>query len=815
VLGSFPSYPELHTGLQSLPSTLDETYSRILKSIPSNHIQHAVTMLRLLTWSQRPLRLDEIVDAIAVDLKASPTFDPRNRIPHPRDFLRLYQGLVVLSPVVEDQDDEAKDQNWQIQLAHVSVRQFLLSGRVTDILGLRMDQSFANAQIAKICLAYLSNTTAHSLSLENARLQQNTFALYSARYWSDHTRLAGITDHVSSDVVSALQAASSKGHDGVVQILLDGGADINAQGGEYGNALDAASANGHITTLKMLVHNGADVNARSGRHGTALHAALLSGSSEVVQTLLETGADVNAKDADSRTVLYGASQEGLDQIVLILLEHGAEPNALGGEYGTALQVAALNGRREIVRMLMLHGADAGQSARASDHQEGYSNVAYSEFYDSGYSSRPPQSAIDKHKGTGSRLVSDDTESIGSVETDIQSSTESVALSNVREAAAREVAKAFTGDREISQLYDEGLKRLDASGFIKDHRRLLKLFYLEAAKDAEDASHHIVLRFLRSRIARIRISAWIVKGTSPPYEEPELGVNRGQSLRLINGILTRADKARDTSRWTEAQSDPTLVDASSTFETNEMNDDDDFDDFDISNEEEGGLRVDDLPALVDTTAFLLDGRAFQIYKSNLQRLAFGKRIAPTAFRSALVVDDLALAIELLENEEEAVTQSGLGFEWIKEPLAMGFTPAEVVRLVIEKEECSFWLVKSSKAIGVGRWERAHELIRGDHTKASYRRVFTEHLSVTDRQANNFPEQHHDIPSRLEHKRHLFDTIPWKESSRYLKTRTHAMCLGVWKQGRSRISETIVQSGLILGLLEPGYTRITWKTVSSAL
>ena len=40
---------------------------------------------------------------------------------------------------------------------------------------------------------------------------------------------------------NALQAASVSGHEKVVQMLLDQGADVNAQGGEYGNALQAAS----------------------------------------------------------------------------------------------------------------------------------------------------------------------------------------------------------------------------------------------------------------------------------------------------------------------------------------------------------------------------------------------------------------------------------------------------------------------------------------------------------------------------------------------------------------------------------------------
>jgi ankyrin repeat protein len=43
----------------------------------------------------------------------------------------------------------------------------------------------------------------------------------------------------------------------VVKILLDAGADVNAQGGELGNALQAALGGGHAQVVKMLIDTGA------------------------------------------------------------------------------------------------------------------------------------------------------------------------------------------------------------------------------------------------------------------------------------------------------------------------------------------------------------------------------------------------------------------------------------------------------------------------------------------------------------------------------------------------------------------------------
>jgi ankyrin repeat protein len=68
--------------------------------------------------------------------------------------------------------------------------------------------------------------------------------------------------------------------------LLDKGADVNAQGGEYGNALSAASFGGHEQAVKMLLDKGADVNAQGGPYGNALQVASRNGHREIV-TLLQ------------------------------------------------------------------------------------------------------------------------------------------------------------------------------------------------------------------------------------------------------------------------------------------------------------------------------------------------------------------------------------------------------------------------------------------------------------------------------------------------------------------------------------------------
>jgi ankyrin repeat protein len=76
----------------------------------------------------------------------------------------------------------------------------------------------------------------------------------------------------------------------VVKMLLDKGADVNVQGGFYGNALQAASYGGHEQVVKMLLDRDADVNAQGGEYSNALYAASFRGHEQVVKMLLDAGA---------------------------------------------------------------------------------------------------------------------------------------------------------------------------------------------------------------------------------------------------------------------------------------------------------------------------------------------------------------------------------------------------------------------------------------------------------------------------------------------------------------------------------------------
>ena len=84
----------------------------------------------------------------------------------------------------------------------------------------------------------------------------------------------------------------------MVELLLDAGADVNDQGGQFGNVLQAAADKGHTKVVQLLLDAGADVNAQGGRYRTALQAASAGGHKQVVKMLLKWEADLGPTRAN-------------------------------------------------------------------------------------------------------------------------------------------------------------------------------------------------------------------------------------------------------------------------------------------------------------------------------------------------------------------------------------------------------------------------------------------------------------------------------------------------------------------------------------
>ncbi|MCJ1306899.1 hypothetical protein MMC25_000543 [Agyrium rufum] len=154
-----------------------------------------------------------------------------------------------------------------------------------------------------------------------------------------------------------LWRAAWKGHEKVVQLLLEKGADANAQDADGRTPLCQTASNGHEKVVQLLLEKGADVNVPDARGRIPLWRAVWEGHEKMVQLLLEKGADVNAQDADGRTPLWQAASNGHEKVVQLLLEKGADVNAQDADRRTLLCQAVSNGHEKVVQLLLEKGAN--------------------------------------------------------------------------------------------------------------------------------------------------------------------------------------------------------------------------------------------------------------------------------------------------------------------------------------------------------------------------------------------------------------------------------------------------------------------------
>jgi len=374
--------PVLRKALNSLPKTLDDTYARILCNIPEDHSQHAVRILQWLTYSERPLRIIELAETVAVNVNGNPWFQEEERFPEPQEILKICSSLVIVekgsknldhdtdSESDYERDDEGVAERGgkippTVRLAHFSVKEYLVSERIQgnqSAAKYAIEETSAHESIAAVCLAYLLQFDQYDF-LTREIVKEFPLALYAARNWTRHARKLGkdlgsvqvlghelclvqkeayvnwlrlydatcsysiIKTDLSIDSAgppTPLYLMSWDGVSGMVRYLVDLGANVNNQGGFYGDVLRAASYKGHESVVQLLLSGGADVNAQGGTFGNALVAASWTGKEAVVQLLLKWGAEVNAQDVIHGDALQAASERGHDTVVGLLREWGAD-----------------------------------------------------------------------------------------------------------------------------------------------------------------------------------------------------------------------------------------------------------------------------------------------------------------------------------------------------------------------------------------------------------------------------------------------------------------------------------------------------------
>jgi len=102
-------------------------------------------------------------------------------------------------------------------------------------------------------------------------------------------------------------------------MLLDVGADVNAQDLSGTSALMFASSGPYLETVQLLLDHGAKINmVDTTEHFSALMWAAAEGQAAVVELLLENKADPTLKDVDGDTAESFAAKANHADVVKIL-----------------------------------------------------------------------------------------------------------------------------------------------------------------------------------------------------------------------------------------------------------------------------------------------------------------------------------------------------------------------------------------------------------------------------------------------------------------------------------------------------------------
>ena len=150
----------------------------------------------------------------------------------------------------------------------------------------------------------------------------------------------------------AFMEAVREGETGAVEQFLSAGFSPDLTDDRGVPLLCAAARNGHRGVVKMLLDSGADINAVSGDRGnTALMDAAAEKNIEIVRDLIEAGADLDVKSKTGQSALILATGQKAEDIAVLLIESGASTEAEDGLGMNAAKYAKLYNLTGVLELL--------------------------------------------------------------------------------------------------------------------------------------------------------------------------------------------------------------------------------------------------------------------------------------------------------------------------------------------------------------------------------------------------------------------------------------------------------------------------------
>ena len=214
-----------------------------------------------------------------------------------------------------------------------------------------------HSAVVELLLAFKANL--------NARAEKGQTALMLATAQC-HSHIAALIigagaqlNIVDEKNEAALHKASIAGDHFTAECLLNAGADISLKEHVHGNtALLLAAKHMHGGIVQLLLQRGAQADVRNHRGETPLLLACSRGHSYTAGVLIRGGADPSASDGAGNTPLLVAARAGSESVVELLLDLGA-PIVNNHEEEGPLHAALMGGPSHavVVELLTAAGAD--------------------------------------------------------------------------------------------------------------------------------------------------------------------------------------------------------------------------------------------------------------------------------------------------------------------------------------------------------------------------------------------------------------------------------------------------------------------------
>jgi len=171
----------------------------------------------------------------------------------------------------------------------------------------------------------------------------------------------------------------------ILQLLIEKGADVNAEVNGITTLMFAAIADIEPDVIEMLVRKGADINARNKDGITTLMFAILNNSKpDMITALIKNGADINVGYKESVLVVSSSNNNNLDIIDTqdnndvnnsTIVTHGLTPLMLAARYSP---------NPEILRIMLENGADvslkSSEGKNALDYADENERIKGTEEY---------------------------------------------------------------------------------------------------------------------------------------------------------------------------------------------------------------------------------------------------------------------------------------------------------------------------------------------------------------------------------------------------------------------------------------------------